>query len=334
MYFTGFSSRSDLDKPAAMYGSAYGTKSLQIIDNTDVLLPSRPWIHDMMITERFILLLCGSIVSLASTPGIPNGNLFKFDKDVKFEIGVASKDDAEFVVGTSHTIKHQESKNLQWFRGFDSAAIMHVANAWEEVDQKNDTIIILWAPMSTSQNFNGNFSKTDNSFYMARVALNLVTGQMRRGSLGTDYSIDYPVVHPAYRGYRSKYIFASILDNEWSTRDNDNEPIGIIKYNVFDKTIEHTVYFADGVFSGEMVPLPKNMTTHDLSDESTDGSDRLYLVSFIFNSNTHTTEWHIYDGETMNPLPVAVYSVPARVPYGSHGDWIKEEVLQSIINDY
>ena len=360
MYYTGFSTHThththmDTDKPAAMYGSAYGTNSLQLIDYTDVMLPSRPWIHDMMITERYILLLCGSIVY--DSTGILTGDLLKFDSSVKFEVGVASKDDADFVVGATHThahshahVKQQDSasKSLQWFRGRDAAAIMHVANAWEEVDANNDTVIIIWAPICTGH-FDSTLMKKQNRFYMSRVALNLQTGQMRKGTLGTEYNIEYPVVHPAYRGYRSKYVFASIYDSSGSTDDDEEEPIGMIKYNLFDKVIEKTVYFASGVFSGEMVPLPKAVTVTSRececgseceseceSDKAiSDGSDLVYLASFFFNSITHSSEWRVYDGECMSEEPIAVFGVPARVPYGSHGKWIKEEVLQSIINDF
>jgi carotenoid cleavage dioxygenase-like enzyme len=341
MYFTGFSSGMDVKKPSAMYGSAYGTHSLQIIDNTEVLLSSRPWIHDMMITEHYLLLLSGSIVTNSESSNIPTGKFLTFDKQMKFEIGVASKDDAEFVVGGSHAkqIDKDLSKSLQWFRALDSAAIMHVGNAWEEVNSQNHTIIILWAPICT-HTFDGTFLKNENKFYLSRVALNLKTGQMRKGTLGTEYNIDYPVVHPAYQGYQSKFMFASILDNSLDTNKNnnksasDNEPIGIIKFNLFDKIIEQTIYFTSGVFSGEMVPLPKSNSKIQKNTKDSDGSDAVYLASFFFNSNSNTSEWHVFDGETMNSIPVATFSVPVNVPYGSHGEWIKEEVLQSIIQDF
>ena len=364
MYFTGFTNdyfNRGPDRPSALYGSAYGTHSLQMIDHTEVTLPSQPWIHDMLITEHYVLLFCGSIVTNSNTnpastgsaagsggreSGIPIGSLFTFDTQVKFEIGVATKDDADFIVGESGRphIQSEEtddatlSKSLQWFRGLNSAAIMHAANAWEETNAQNHIILILWAPICEDPDFDGTFLKKPNSFHMSRVALNLQTGQMRKGTLGTEYNVDYPMVHPAYQGYRSKYIFASILDTE------AKEPIGIIKYNVFDKIIANTIYFSRGIFSGEMVPLPKhpNAKNEDKNDNhdnngvniDSDGSDALYLISFFFNSGSNTSEWHIYDGESMASSPLATFQIPVRVPYGFHGEWIKDEVLQSIINDF
>lgn len=346
LYFTGFSSSLDTDgaKASAMYGSAYGTSSLQIVDNTELTLPSRPWIHDMMITEHYLLLLCGSILTHSGSADIPTaGDFLTFDEDVKFEIGVASKDDVEFEVGSvvpGDIMRPEDVPNsLQWFRALDSAAIMHVANSWEEVSSQNDTSIILWAPICTEK-FDGSFLRKENKFHMARVVLNLKTGQIRKGTLGAEYNIDYPVLHPAYQGYRSKYIFASIMSSSIDRLDSsDNEPIGIIKYNVFEKVIDSTIYFPRGVFSGEMTPLPKEKPKEKnqksfLPDGDSDGSDALYLVSFFFNSQLNASEWHIYDGETMSPTPVATFGVPVRVPYGFHGQWIEEEVLQSIINDF
>jgi carotenoid cleavage dioxygenase len=57
-------------------------------------------------------------------------------------------------------------------------------------------------------------------------------------------------------------------------------------------------------------------------------SDKVFLACFIFNNLTTSSEWHVYDGETMSSEPVARYAIPARVPYGFHGEWISEEQLQ------
>ena len=333
MYFTGYTNILTWNKDATvMYGSAYGTNSLQVIDNTDVILPSRPWVHDMMITENYVLLFAGSIVTTPEND-IPNGNLLTFDKNVKFEIGVASKDDADFIVGGSSIKQESEmSKSLQWFRAINSAAVMHAANAWEEITNQNHTVIVLWAPICEGE-FDGTFSKNYNKFHMSRVALNLNTGQLRKGTLGTELDVDYPVVHPAYQGYRSMYIFASILDNSSDEQMQiDNEPIGIVKYNVFDKKIDQTIYFMSGVYSGAMIPIPKKKEID--KHGSSDGSDYIYLASFFYDYNTNVSEWRLYDGESMNTEAVAVFQIPVRVPYGSHGEWIKEEVLQSILNDH
>lgn len=67
---------------------------------------------------------------------------------------------------------------------------------------------------------------------------------------------------------------------------------------------------------------------------SSDGSDAVYLATFVINSNTgNSSEWHVYDGETMSAVPVVVLGIPdgKRVPFGFHAEWIPEEQLQAHI---
>ena len=58
-------------------------------------------------------------------------------------------------------------------------------------------------------------------------------------------------------------------------------------------------------------------------------SDEVYLGTFIFNGNTNQSEFHIYNGKTMNSQPIVTFIIPKRVPYGFHGEWISQNVLNS-----
>lgn len=323
LYYTG--QPQSPNGPSLIYGKVFGSSSLQMIDQINVELPTRPWVHDMQITQNYILLLCGSIIR----PGddIPSGEFAKFNKNVHLEIGVASKDDAEFVVGDRpktpgiDSFKHSNANSLQWFRAPSPAGIMFTANAWEE----DDNTIILWAPMC-EDDFDSTFSKGTNSFYMTRVVLNLLSGHIRRGVLKTEYRINYPKVHPGFQGFRSQYAYACILKH-----GTDEEVVGIVKFNLFSKIVDSTIYFPGGLIGNEMVPVPKQSV---VNSDFSDGSDALYLALFMFNMTSNSSEWWLFDGESMFSDPVVRYSLPVRVPHGFRSFWIGNELLNGIINAY
>ena len=58
-----------------------------------------------------------------------------------------------------------------------------------------------------------------------------------------------------------------------------------------------------------------------------DGSDAVYLLTFVHDDETGESLLSIVDGETMEQ--VALLRVPERVPFGLHGHWVPEEELQA-----
>lgn len=48
---------------------------------------------------------------------------------------------------------------------------------------------------------------------------------------------------------------------------------------------------------------------------------------YVYHSATDTSKLHVYNAKTMSQQPVAVVSLPTRVPYGFHGTWVSEAQL-------
>jgi carotenoid cleavage dioxygenase len=49
-----------------------------------------------------------------------------------------------------------------------------------------------------------------------------------------------------------------------------------------------------------------------------------YLMTFVFDETSDTSELVIFDARTLSHDPIARVHLPARVPYGFHGSWIPD----------
>ena len=71
-----------------------------------------------------------------------------------------------------------------------------------------------------------------------------------------------------------------------------------------------------GRVSGEVVFAPA-----DNAKNEDDG----YLMTFVYDAPSDTSEFVIYDAATMSPDPVATVPLP-RVPFGFHSSWVPATV--------
>ena len=85
----------------------------------------------------------------------------------------------------------------------------------------------------------------------------------------------------------------------------------ILKYDRESGT-RTSVEVGAGRLPGESSFVPKaNASSED------DG----YLMTYVFDANTDTSEFAIFDAGSMSDEPVATVQLP-RVPFGFHGNWV------------
>ena len=89
---------------------------------------------------------------------------------------------------------------------------------------------------------------------------------------------------------------------------------GEMKYD--NETGEIQVHrFGEGCESGEAIFAPRvNAKSED------DG----YVICFVYDKNTHTSECHIIDALRFEDEPLAKIQIPQRVPHGFHAAWVPE----------
>jgi len=51
-----------------------------------------------------------------------------------------------------------------------------------------------------------------------------------------------------------------------------------------------------------------------------------YLMTYVYDAATDSSEFIVLDAATMDPTPIATIDLP-RIPFGFHGNWIDSDVV-------
>ncbi len=69
-------------------------------------------------------------------------------------------------------------------------------------------------------------------------------------------------------------------------------------------------------------PVPKLTCSHA-------GEDDGYLVLFVYDEGTQSSDFVVYNAKSFSSKPVATVKLPQRVPYGFHGKHVNAAEFQS-----
>jgi carotenoid cleavage dioxygenase-like enzyme len=88
-------------------------------------------------------------------------------------------------------------------------------------------------------------------------------------------------------------------------------------------TTEHDL--GAGRVGGEFVFVP--------ADDVSSAEDEGWLVGYVYDRSTDTSDLVILDAHDFGPEPVATVKLPRRVPAGFHGNWIPDRALRTSAMD-
>ena len=245
--------------------------------------------HDMFMTPNYLILIDSSVHFNVGRV-LEGKSIFEFNPQANLRFALISR---------------QSGQLLQWFDTGKPHAIVHGMNAWEEIDGT----VVLWAPVGDDMEVD--FENHSNFFFMTEIRLRPTTGQVTMERLDTLYNQEFCNVRTDYYGRFSKYGVAGTL----VASKHDGLFSGFIIWNVADKKMAKKVDYPANEYGGEPVVIEKG------SDDSGD----FYIGTFTYSEVTDESFFVLYDdqGEL-----VAKLKIPYRVPYGFHGNWISERLLQ------
>ncbi|MGF1478352.1 MAG: carotenoid oxygenase family protein [Cyanophyceae cyanobacterium] len=201
--------------------------------------------------------------------------------------------------------RHGDNSSVRWFEA-PACYVFHTLNAYEEGDE----VVLIACRMSSTGVFSGQSDPEGDTPRLYQWRFNLETGQVREAMLD-DTPAEFPQLHQGKLGRKNRYGYAAKASADPLPRFE-----GIIKYDFDGGTQTH--YYGQGRYGGEAVFVPRpHATTED------DG----WLVGFVHDENTDTSELLVINAQDMQAEPVARVVMPQRVPYGFHGIWVSEEQL-------
>jgi len=259
-----------------------------------------PFMHDFIVTEKHIVFFRTSVLldAVDAFFGKKEGppEIFKFFPDENFAIAVVSRNP-------------EESANVTWIELPYPAVVVHTLNGW---DMKGEGKISAWAPVGYT--FDGTLvKKNTNRYFMTEMIIDINKASVSLNVISKDYNVEFPRVRDECVGKPCRYGFSGVINE-------DDHFHGFVRVDTQEKTMCFTPYqWGDRKFiGGEPVVIPK---------KGKNGSDDIYLGSFVIDSSTGDNFFAVWDGQRCNGDAVVVLQTP-RVPLGFHGNWITPELFE------
>lgn len=220
--------------------------------------------------------------------------------------------------------RHGGADDVRWFEA-DPRYMLHVANAWEEVNARGETeIVMLGTPYAMPRGRDGGLDVerllftvgtlgTDFELYQWRF--NMATGATREGIVDDILNAEFPMINSAYQGRRNRYCY-SLLMGRMRTLEQPHFA-GLVRYDL-ENGAAQAYHPGENHWFSEAPFAPRDGAT-----EEDDG----YVVGFVWNGNENRSEVWVSDARNIAAGPIARVIVPHRVPHGFHGTWVRQSQL-------
>lgn len=265
-------------------------KAGNAVHTTELTIPKPIMMHDCAITENYTIF-----------PDLP----LVFDFENMMAGGGLVNWDAQNGCRVGIVPRNGDDASIRWF-DIEESFLFHVANSWEEGDE-----VVFQACRSNRGGIEAaeGVDVRDTLGQLHEWRFNMASGAVTSRAMDSDYYCDFPRIHDDLVGHKNRYIYAARFRVEPNPTFE-----GEIKYD--NNTGEIQVHqFGEHCESGEAVFVPRtNATAED------DG----YVVCFVYNSQTGTSECQIIDAQRFEEEPVARIQMPQRVPHGFHAAWVAD----------
>ncbi|MCG8670739.1 MAG: carotenoid oxygenase family protein [Pseudomonadales bacterium] len=261
-------------------------KDGEMVKETPIDIPKGVMMHDCAITKNYTV-----IMDLPLTFDLPRA--MKGKKPIQWEPDNGAR------IGVLP--RHADGSEVAWF-DVEPGMVFHSMNAYEDGDE-----IVLDACRSIQTTMLQEDSDPDLDYaFPHQWRLNLKTGEVKETKF-SEISCEFPRINENYQGRQYRYCWASRFART-------PQPL----FNAFVKfdreTGEEWVYeLGEGRYMGEAVFAPK---------EGSDKEDDGWVIGFVRDENKEVSECVIMDASDYTKGPVAVITMPTRVPYGFHAGWV------------
>ncbi len=204
-----------------------------------------------------------------------------------------------------------KSEDVRWFEA-EPCYIYHTINCWEEGDEIIMDCCINPDPAPQKDLPKGTPAVEKlNAYlrlkaYLHRYRFNMKTGETKESRLD-DMGTEFPLMNSQYLGKKSKYAYNQRLELSRTLRFD-----AIVKYDTEKQSSEVHVY-GKNKYGSESPFIPKPNAV-----EEDDG----YVISFVTDAETDSSEAIIIDAKNMSAEPLARIKLPQRVPLGFHACWV------------
>lgn len=267
-------------------------KQGKIIRHSPIEIEKPVLIHDMAITENYAIFFdCPFNFNLEKAKG--NNTPFVWQPEAETTVVLVNR-------------HHPDQKPI--YLKTEAFWVWHFMNAYE-TDNHLTIDFVYYPEMKLESNIKAMLSNKSN---LQRMTIDLNNHQISQQSFD-DRCIEFPIIDNRRMGQFYRFGYVPYIDTELlSQKRIPNYFPSIIQYDMTKQT--HKIHqFKPGCYGGEPAFIPHPNKTGEL-----DG----YVVTFVYNENTNTSDLLILDPANFDQEPIGIVHLPVRVPSGFHGNWI------------
>lgn len=261
-----------------------------LVRSEDIDIPGPTMAHDFAITRKHVIFLDLPVVfdltRLVGSRPFPAA----WDPSYGARVGVMPREGG--------------NADIRWY-DIDPCYVFHTLNAYE----LDGTIVV------DVVRYDKMFDTDLHGPAEANPTLDRWTIDQSAGTLRSeridDRGQEFPVVDDRLVGLPNRYGYATLIDVHTERFD----PLGgIVKHDLMRGTSER-LDFGPGTASSEPIFVP-------CGDAEDDG----YLLAVVYDGTRDGSDLVILHAQDFGGGPLAVVTLPRRVPYGFHGCWVPDGV--------
>lgn len=262
-----------------------------LVQTEEITVGGPTMMHDFNVTRNFVIFMDLPAVfnlELAMAGDMP----IRWDDNYPSRLGVMPRN------GTD--------QDVTWY-DINPCYVFHPMNSYEE----GDNIVLDVA------RFKHMWRESSMDFpppQLWRWTINTSTGKVHEEQID-DRSAEFPRVADSVVGLKHRYGYMMGMSGEFGGDDPGSQSGAILKYDRETGT-RQDIELGRGRTSGEPVFVPS-------ADPKAE--DDGYLMTYVHDAATDTSQFVILDAASMDKTPVATIDLP-RIPGGFHGSWIPATV--------
>jgi carotenoid cleavage dioxygenase-like enzyme len=263
----------------------------QLVQSEDITVGGPTMMHDFNVTQNNVVFM--------DLPAV-----FDLDLAIRGEMPIRWSDDYPARLGVMP--RTGTDADVTWY-DLDPCYVFHPMNSYED----GDTIVLDVARLSHIWR-DGMMDFPSPELW--RWTIDTVSGKVREEQID-DRPAEFPRVADSRVGLKHRYGYMMKIPDNPDYTNPAGQTGGIVKYD--RETGERTEHvLGQGRLSGEPVFVPAEGGTAE---------DDGYLMTYVYNADTDSSEFIVLDAATMDQTPVASIELP-RIPFGFHGNWIDSSV--------
>jgi carotenoid cleavage dioxygenase len=217
--------------------------------------------------------------------------------------------------------RYGQPEDIRWFEA-SPTYVLHWTNAYEaKAEDGSDEVVLegyyqdkpMPDPIEEAGEYSHMMAYVDEHSFQSRLhrwRFNLKTGETTEERL-SDRVVEFGMINPRHLMRKNRYVWSTTTRPGWFLFN------GYCRHD--SETGEEQVFeLPEGIYASESPMIPrKNASAED------DG----YLITFLIDENTGTSECAILDASDVTKGPICRLALPHKISSGVHTCWVENSQL-------